>query len=82
MRVLCTEREGESECVDKLLIDSSPGGGGEVIRSRQVYRQQADINPVTEHTFVRYLACQHIEVRRGDSQQSAELCMCVCLSNS
>lgn len=44
---------------------SPPGGGVEVIGSSQVYTVQADINPVTEHTFVKYLACQHIEVRAG-----------------
>lgn len=42
--------------VDILLGDSSPPGGGvEVIESSQVYMEQADINPVTEHTFVSIL---------------------------
>lgn len=55
-----TEKSGP---VDKLLGDSSPGGGVDVIGSKQVYREQADINLETEHTFVMYLACQHIKVR-------------------
>lgn len=29
--------------------------------SREVYTEQAAFNP--EHAFVKYLACQHIEVR-------------------
>lgn len=40
------------------------GGGVEVTGSGQVHNDPADISPVTEPTFVRYLACQHTEVRQ------------------
>lgn len=36
-----------------------------MIGSGQVDTQGEDIHPVTWQTFVRYLACQHIEVRAG-----------------
>lgn len=48
-----------------------------MIGSSQVYTEQADINPVTEHTFVRYLACQHIEVRAGGISSSQLRSLCV-----
>ncbi len=53
-----------------------------LIGSIKVYTEEADINPLAAHIFVRYLACQHIEVRAGGISSSQLRSQCVVLSNS